>query len=382
MSIKRYSGRIFTEAEVTWIKSQIQSDARLSRSQLSRRFCKTFQWRKPNGTVKDVSCRVAFLHLERDGLIKLPPQKQASARAPKHIEHTLLTAPGVPLDCCAGELGLECELVIRQSSRLWNEFIDRYHYLGYKTLPGAQIRYFILSQGDVIALLGFGAAAWKTAPRDDFIGWSPKTRRKNLHLVINNARFLILPWIRVKNLGSRILSLVSKRIADDWMQVYQYRPVLLESFVQKDRFSGTVYKASNWLYVGDTTGRGKLARTHKGMKKQKKDKCFEPDWSLGTAITYMQNHWTELTAFLRIEGAPLDNNCVERALKKVQLHRKNAYFFKTEFGAQVADMFMGLIETCVLAETNPFDYLVTLIEKASDVKAAPEKWLPWNYCAA
>jgi hypothetical protein len=262
----RYSGRIFTEAEVTWITNQIQSDARLGRRQLSRRFCETFHWLKPNGTVKDVSCRVAFLQMERDGFITLPPQKQASSRAPKHIEHTLLTAPGVALDCRAGELHLECELVTRQSSRLWNEFIDRYHYLGYKTLSGAQIRYFILSEGAVIALLGFGAAAWKIAPRDDFIGWSPQTRRKNLHLIINNARYLILPWIRVKNLGSRILSLIIKRIANDWMQVYQYRPVLLESFVQKDRFSGTVYKASNWLYVGDTVGRGKLDRTHQAQK--------------------------------------------------------------------------------------------------------------------
>ncbi|MEJ2472222.1 MAG: transposase [Desulfuromonadales bacterium] len=118
------------------------------------------------------------------------------------------------------------------------------------------------------------------------------------------------------------------------------------------------------------------------MKKQIEDKCVEPDWSLGKAITYMQNHWIELTAFLRIPGAPLDNNCVERALKKVQLHRKNAYFFKTEFGAQVGDMFMGLIETCVLAETNPFEYLVTLIEKATEVKASPQKWLPWNYLDA
>jgi hypothetical protein len=262
----RYSGREFTPGEIDWIKNQISTNPTITRSYLSRLFCQEFKWFKNNGGLKDVSCRVAFVRMERDGLVELPAQRRPSARAPKHIVHTLLTEPRPTITGSAGDFQLEHEVVTRQSSRLWNEFIDRYHYLGYKTLPGAQLRYFILSEGEVLALLGFGAAAWKTAARDNFIGWSPKKQQENLHLVVNNARFLILPWVRISNLGSRILSLTSKRIAHDWDTMYHYRPVLLETFVQKDKFHGTVYKASNWIYVGDTTGRGKLNRTHKQEK--------------------------------------------------------------------------------------------------------------------
>jgi len=157
----------------------------------------------------------------------------------------------------AGEHTLQLELVEKADSALWNEYIDRYHYLGYTPLPGAQLRYFVKSEDQVLALLGFGAAAWKTAPRDAYVGWDASTRKKNLHLVVNNARFLILPWVRSKNLGSKILSLISKRIRADWQERYHYEPVLLETFVEKERFLGTCYKAANWVYVGDTKGRGK-----------------------------------------------------------------------------------------------------------------------------
>ena len=150
------------------------------------------------------------------------------------------------------------ELVEKRQSAIWNEFIDRYHYLGYTALAGAQLRYFVKSNGGVVALLGFGAAAWKTAARDDYIGWSTQQRKKNLHLIVNNARFLILPWVHSKNLGSKILSLAARRVASDWQSRYNYQPCLLETFVEKKRFCGTCYKAANWICVGDTKGRGKL----------------------------------------------------------------------------------------------------------------------------
>ncbi len=136
----------------------------------------------------------------------------------------------------------------------------RYHYLGHKPLPGAQLRYFVTVEEQIIAALGFGAAAWQTAPRDQFIGWSHKQRERNLPLIINNARFLILPWVRSKNLASKILSMVARRLPDDWESQYKIRPVLLETFVDSERFIGTCYKASNWVYVGKTKGRGKLGR--------------------------------------------------------------------------------------------------------------------------
>jgi len=153
---------------------------------------------------------------------------------------------------------IQLHMVTKISSALWNEYIQRYHYLGHSPLPGAQLRYFIMAGEQIVALTGFGAAAWQTAPRDQFIGWNPDQRKTNLHLIVNNARFLILPWVQSKNLASKILSLMIRTLPNDWEKRYNIRPVLMESFVQKDRFAGTCYKAGNWLKVGEIKGRGKL----------------------------------------------------------------------------------------------------------------------------
>ena len=145
-----------------------------------------------------------------------------------------------------------------EDSSLWNEFVQRYHYLGYKPLPGEQIRYLVRSGDSLLAALGFGAAAWKVAPRDRFIGWTTRQREARLHLVVNNARFLILPWAHVPNLASHILARAARQLPADWRMRYGHAPVLLETFVERDRFRGTSYRAANWIHVGATQGRGKL----------------------------------------------------------------------------------------------------------------------------
>ncbi len=131
------------------------------------------------------------------------------------------------------------------------------------------MRYFVRAEADVVALLGFGAAAWKTRPRDGFIGWTAEQREARLHLVANNARFLILPWVRCKNLASCVLAMAARRIARDWQQQYGYSPVLLETFVETPRFRGTCYRAANWIRVGETTGRGKLDVHHRASVPRK-----------------------------------------------------------------------------------------------------------------
>lgn len=253
----RYSGRDFIDTELAWIRQLISDRPEVSRKDLSVLFCQKAKWLKPDGGTKDMSCRVAMLRMERDGHFVLPPPKTRHTKPYKKIR-TLRGLEQAEITKNAGEFNLKLEIVTSLTGTLWNEFIDRYHYLGYKTLPGAQLRYFVKSDGQILALLGFGAAAWKTAPRDNHIGWDRPTRKKNLHLIVNNARFLILPWVHSKNLGSKILSLASKRIGDDWQQRYNYRPVLLETFVEKQRFQGTCYKAANWEEVGETCGKGKL----------------------------------------------------------------------------------------------------------------------------
>ena len=217
-----------------------------------------FQWLKPDGKLKDMSCRVAMLRMDRDGLIKLPPPTRVNQPV-KTIKVTSATDPQKTVTSPVHQLPpLQLQLVTKSTSGLWNEYIQRYHYLGYSPLPGAQLRYFITAGNQTIALTGFGAAAWQTKLRDQFIGWNQNERKKNLHLITNNARFLILPWIQSKNLASRVLSLTTQLLPDDWETKYNIRPVLMESFVQKDRFAGTCYKAANWIKVGETKGRGKL----------------------------------------------------------------------------------------------------------------------------
>jgi hypothetical protein len=254
----RYCGRQFSQQEIDWINQLIEKDADITRQELSRRFCQQTNWRKPDGGLKDMSCRVAFLKMDKDGLVKLPAAKRAYAKPGTRIRRTAHCRQQEKIIESACQLNPVLELVTKRQSPIWNEFIDRYHYLGYTALPGAQLRYFVKSNGRVVALLGFGAAAWKTAPRDDYIGWSAQQRKKNLHLIVNNARFLILPWVHSKNLGSKILSVAARQVASDWQSRYNYQPCLLETFVEKKRFCGTCYKAANWICVGDTKGRGKL----------------------------------------------------------------------------------------------------------------------------
>jgi len=252
----RYCGREFTQTEIELLRVLIKSG--INRTAISRVFCEEVDWRKPDEGLKEMSCRVALLKLHRDGHIVLPPPERPANNHLKKPVFTLFAGSGPEVVKNAGELVLTIEIVDKKTGPLWNEYIDRYHYLGYTPLPGAQMRYFVKSGDQVLALLGFSASAWKVGPRDNYIGWDTEKRKKNLHLIINNSRFLILPWVKSKNLASRILSITAKRITDDWNERYRYKPVLLETFVEKERFAGTCYKAANWVCTGDTKGRGKL----------------------------------------------------------------------------------------------------------------------------
>lgn len=261
--MKTYCGRVFSEDDLDQIKKLIQDDPKIKRTELSRQVCRLFNWYKPDGGLKDMSCRVAMLRMEKDGLLKLPPstQKKRPQRKPGFTE---LSKPGKPVTLPVNKLEIQLNLIAnRFESRRWNEYIDRYHYLGYKALPGAQLRYYVTHGAEWIAVLGFGAAAWQCAPRDEFIGWSHDQRKANLQYVINNARYLIFPWVQSKNLASKVLSMVSKRITHDWMNRYHYAPILMETFVEQNRFAGTCYKAANWTHLGQTKGRGKLGPSGK-----------------------------------------------------------------------------------------------------------------------
>lgn len=193
--MNRYCGRDFTPTEIAQIRTLIENNPKFNRTRLSKDICQMFQWFKPDGGTKDMSCRVAMLKMEKDGLISLPPSSRTK-KPDRTIKFTSSTAPQREILCPVNLLPeLNLQIVAKATSALWNEYIERYHYLGHKPLPGAQLRYFITAGEQIVALAGFGAAAWQTAPRDQFIGWTHEQRKANLHLIVNNARFLILPKI-------------------------------------------------------------------------------------------------------------------------------------------------------------------------------------------
>ncbi len=257
-------GRQVTSQDIGLIRSLVNQYQQQGRTFISRELCRIWNWHQPNGALKDMACRELLRRLEQKGLITLPLKKididrryrERSLRELLH-ETDLLTGrlkKFLPIDL----------RMVRGSPQeaLHHWLIHQYHYLGYRQIVGPCLKYIAYIQSHPVACLSWGAAAWKVACRDQFIGWSPSARSKNLLLILNNTRFLILPWVRISYLASHLLSQNIKRLASDWYHGYHYVPVLLETFVDAERFSGTSYKAANWHRVGRTQGRGKNDRNH------------------------------------------------------------------------------------------------------------------------
>ena len=262
-----YCARDFSVEDIQTIRDLIAQDQKLQRSALSRKLCQLWGWTKPNGELKDMTCRVALLRMQADGLIELPPSRIGVVRKRAHFPSTCASDAQTPIRQPVHELPRITLQVVsgKSTSLLWNEYIARYHYLGYAAMSGSQIRYNVFAGEQLVACISFGACAWKLKDRERFIGWSEEQRQRNLQLVINNARFLVLPWIESKGLASKILALAARELPRHWKHRYGFEPVLLETFVEYERHKGTCYKAANWVNVGRTTGRGKKSTSHKGL---------------------------------------------------------------------------------------------------------------------
>jgi hypothetical protein len=265
-------GRTFGADEIEAIRAIIVVSPSAHRSELSRRICVALDWRQANGRLKDRSCRDVLLRLEAKGWITLPARR----RAPVHrraIVFTPRTAPRPPVAVTPREVNEACFSVVTGSGvreeSLWNEYVARYHPLGYGLSLGAHLKYFVRWRGELIACLAFGGAAWTLEARDRWIGWTPEARREHLAKVVNNTRYLILPWAQRRNLASRILGLVAGRLGDDWWVRYGYRPVLLETFVDASRHRGSCYRAANWQWIGLTKGRGRMDRRFRAAQPRK-----------------------------------------------------------------------------------------------------------------
>ena len=252
-------GRTIRPEDMGLIRAALAGPAGTNRTRLSRELCAVWNWRNGIGQLKDMACRTLLLKLEARSYLRLPPRVTASVnglrnRSLGHLEHDQKPLAG-PLESVR-PLRLEPVAEGTSEALLFNFLLQRYHYLGHRNCVGQNLKYLACDrQGRPLACLLFGAAAWKAAARDRWIGWNAQERQRHLGLVSNNARFMVLPWVKVPGLASHLLGRVAARLAADWQQKYGQPLYLLETFVEAPRFAGTCYRAAGWQLVGLTTGR-------------------------------------------------------------------------------------------------------------------------------
>jgi len=251
-------GRCVSRDDLSLIQTLLAENPSWSRTRLSRELCELWNWRNTRGRLKDMACRTLLLKLARAGHIMLPPAHHGGNNHLRYRRIRAVPHAKAPIESTLCEL-LPLELVLANDPRpraLFATFLSEYHYLGYTGPVGENVKYLVFdNRGRPLACLLFGSAAWRVAPRDTFIGWDDSTRRRHLHLITNNMRFLILPWVRVPHLASHLLSRTARRVSGDWTEKYGHPIHLLETFVERDRFRGICYQAANWFHVGQTTGR-------------------------------------------------------------------------------------------------------------------------------
>lgn len=268
-----FCGRAFTTQEVELMRVVAHDYAGLGVTEIARTVCELLEWKRPNGGLKNHECRQLLERLQAEGVVTLPALRKLGGRGPRRVDISPRRGEPEAIEGAARDCEpLELALVEGEGeSRRWREHVERYHYLGCRVPFGANLRYWVRNGQRELACLLWTSPAWKMKPRDIWIGWSDEQRQRNLQLIVNNGRFLILPWVRVKGLASKILALSARQMPVDWHARYGHRPLLLETLVDADRFRGTCYRAANWTYVGQTTGRGRMDREHKADGQAIKD---------------------------------------------------------------------------------------------------------------
>jgi hypothetical protein len=268
-SAMRFKDREFTASELQLIQEVVTSCGGLSRQELANTACELLGWHRPNGGLKTWECKDLLVHLESRGVIAPPALRPGRPRGSRTAVPR--TARGEIQERITGTLRDVAPVRLKPVThdperRLWRELIDRYHYLGHRVPFGAHLRYLIevARPGPVIVgCLQLSSPAWKLAVRDRWIGWADAGRRQNLQRVVNNSRFLLLPWVEVRQLASHVLARMVRQLARDWPRAYGVRPLLVESFVEAERHAGTCYRAANWIELGRSAGRGRMDRQHR-----------------------------------------------------------------------------------------------------------------------
>jgi len=254
----RYRSRDVGPQDICFIQSTVAQSYGKGRSHISRAICQAWGWVQPNGKLKEYAARDLLLRLEERGFIKLPPRLRPKNNLKQNAFAQTPLFCQTPLEGILSHYGEpSLRLVTPSESYLWDYLVHHYHYLGRPKLVGEHLRYLAFFNGQIVACLGWASAAFKVEDRDRFIGWNAPTRGKHLCFVANNARFLILPWVHIKHLASKVLALSLRRLSRDWQTIYGHPLYLAETFVDPSRFPGTCYQASNWTYVGLTKGSAK-----------------------------------------------------------------------------------------------------------------------------
>ena len=263
----RVQGRWLEPEAVEAIRELIRTHPEWSRRRLSEVLCRQWDWRNGAGRLKDMATRSLLVKLEARGLIELPARRRAASNRMAAQGFARFRGDRSRLRARLTDVGaLEIEEVSRQEPgrRELEAALAEFHYLGYRGSVGENLQYTVRDEGGrLLAGLVFGSAAWQCAVRDRWIGWSAEERTRRLHLITNNMRFLILPWVEVRYLAGWVLSRVLRRLSQDWEAKYGHRIVLVETFVESERFRGTCYRAANWRRLGETRGRSRQDREHR-----------------------------------------------------------------------------------------------------------------------
>ncbi|MFP4392003.1 MAG: Druantia anti-phage system protein DruA [Desulfohalobiaceae bacterium] len=267
--IFQFRSREYTHDDLSSIRQVISENFHLGRTHISRILARAWDWRQPNGKFKNFAVRDTLLRMQEARLIELPPpMTRNNNKAKKPLRAPLFdqtTHTGLVKDLS----GLEIRQVSGYTKLVWKHLLQRYHYLGCPRIVGEHLCQAAMLGDQIVACLAWGSPAWKIAPRDQFIDWDEDTKRKNLHLVTSNVRFLIPPWVQVKHLASKVLALSLKSLRLEWKKLYGHSVYLAETFVDVSRFQGTTYKAANWIYLGQTKGSAKRGNSYSfhGLKK-------------------------------------------------------------------------------------------------------------------
>ena len=271
-TIITYRRRSVTSNDIATINRIIEAHPDKSRRFISQEVCREWGWRQPNGVLKDMVCRSLLLLLESKGFIKLPARKCTPPNPlGKRKKPSRVNIDKTPIHCSLADLlPIKLKQVRRTPlEKIFNGLVSEHHYLGYTQPVGEHLKYMAFSNDRPIACLAWGSAPWYIGARDRFIGWRKETRERNLHLIANNLRFLILPWVESSCLASYLLALNRRCVSQDWQNLYHHPLYLLETFVDTERYQGTCYKADNWIHVGQTTGLGKLSKSRQPLLSKK-----------------------------------------------------------------------------------------------------------------